>query len=120
MYAQSYPTTWEKPFGKELYVEHRNNIPLLVVLFTGAFASAFNESIVNVALVDIVAEFNIAPTTAQWLVTGYMAVTAVVMALMAFLMQRFSVRTLFFFAGACFVAGEALCMVAPAFPPPRS
>ena len=89
---------------------------MLVVLFIGAFASAFNESIVNVALVDIIAEFNIASTTGQWLVTGYMAVTAVVMALMAFLMQRFRVRTLFFFAGACFVAGEVLCMVAPTFP----
>lgn len=89
---------------------------MLVVLYAAAFVSAFNESIVNVALVDIMAEFGVASTTAQWLVTGYMAVTAVIVALMAFLMQRFRVRVLFAFAAVCFVAGEALCMVAPTFP----
>ena len=97
-------------------MENRKTLPMLAVLFAGAFVSAFNESIVNVALVDIIAEFGVASTTAQWLVTGYMAVSAVVMALMAFLMQKFRVRTLFFVAVACFVAGEVLCMVAPTFP----
>ena len=93
-----------------------NSMSMLVVLFVGAFVSAFNESIVNVALIDIMVEFGVASTTAQWLVTGYMAVTAVIVALMAFLMQKFRVRTLFFFASACFIAGEVLCMFAPNFP----
>ena len=96
-------------------MELKKSMPMLVVLYAAAFVSAFNESIVNVALVDIMAEFGVASTTAQWLVTGYMAITAVIVALMAFLMQRFSARALFFLAAACFVAGEALCMVAPAF-----
>ncbi|MBQ9001680.1 MAG: MFS transporter [Eggerthellaceae bacterium] len=97
-------------------MKERGNMPMLVVLYAAAFVSAFNESIVNVALVDIMAEFGVASTTAQWLVTGYMAITAVIVALMAFLMQRFRVRALFAFAAACFVAGEVLCVFAPSFP----
>ena len=89
---------------------------MLAVLYAAAFVSAFNENIVNVALVDIMAEFGIGPVEAQWLVTGYMAVTAVVVACMAFLMRRFSTRALFFAASACFVIAEAACIVAPAFP----
>ena len=50
-------------------MEKRSKLPMLVVLYAAAFVSAFNESIVNVALVDVVGEFGVASTTAQWLVT---------------------------------------------------
>ena len=97
-------------------MQQRNKLPMLAVLYAAAFVSAFNENIVNVALVDIMGEFAIGALEAQWLVTGYMAVTAVVVACMAFLMRRFSTRALFFTAAACFVVAEAACIVAPTFP----
>jgi len=97
-------------------VKQRETLPMFIVLYAAAFMSAFNENIINVALVDIMAEFSTTATTAQWLVTGYMAVMAIVVASCAFLLQRFPFRTLFFTAAACFVVGEALCLFAPSFP----
>ena len=68
---------------------------MLVVLYASTFVSAFNENLVNVALVDVMAELDVSSITAQWLVTGYMAVTALIVALTAFLVQRFRIRVLF-------------------------
>ena len=87
----------------------------LVVMYVAAFVAAFNENIINVALHDIMAAFSVSATTAQWLVSGYMIVTSIFTAIMAFLSGRFSTRKLLFFACGCMVAGEVLCLFAPSF-----
>lgn len=88
---------------------------LLVVMYVAAFVAAFNENIINVALHDIMAAFSVSATTAQWLVSGYMIVTSIFTAIMAFLSGRFSTRKLLFFACGCMVAGEVLCLFTPSF-----
>lgn len=88
---------------------------LLVVMYIAAFVAAFNENIINVALHDIMAAFSVSATTAQWLVSGYMIVTSIFTAIMAFLSGRFSTRKLLFFACGCMFAGEVLCLIAPSF-----
>ena len=87
----------------------------LAVMYVAAFVAAFNENIINVALNDIMGAFGVGATTAQWLVSGYMIVTSVFTAIMAYLSGRFSTRRLLFFACGCLVAGEVLCLVAPSF-----
>ena len=47
---------------------------LLSVLYGSAFIAGFNENLVNMALVSIMAEYGVDSVTAQWLVTGYMIV----------------------------------------------
>lgn len=84
-------------------------------MYIAAFVAAFNENIINVALHDIMAAFSVSATTAQWFVSGYMIVTSIFTAIMAFLSGRFSTRRLLFFACGCMVAGEVLCLVAPSF-----
>lgn len=66
-------------------------------MYIAAFVAAFNENIINVALHDIMAAFSVSATTAQWLVSGYMIVTSIFTAIMAFLSGRFSTRKLLFF-----------------------
>ena len=88
---------------------------ILVVMYVAAFVAAVNENIINVALHDIMAAFSVSATTAQWLVSGYMIVTSIFTAIMAFLSGRFSTRKLLFFACGCMVAGEVLCLFAPSF-----
>ncbi len=97
-------------------MNHTGAKPVLAVLYLAAFVSAFNENIINVALMDIMAEFSIASTTAQWMVTGYMIVTSIIVTIMAFLSRRFTTRALFFAGAACLVVGEAICMVAESYP----
>lgn len=87
----------------------------LAVMYIAAFVAAFNENIINVALHDIMDAFSVGATTAQWLVSGYMVVTSIFTATMAYLSSRFSTRRLLFFACGCLIAGEALCLVAPSF-----
>ena len=69
---------------------------ILVVMYIAAFVAAFNENIINVALHDIMAAFSVSAITAQWLVSGYMIVTSIFTAIMAFLSGRFSTRKLLF------------------------
>lgn len=88
---------------------------ILVVMYVAAFVATFNENIINVALHDIMAAFSVSATTAQWLVSGYMIVTSIFTAIMAFLSGRFSTRKLLFFACGCMVAGEVLFLIAPSF-----
>lgn len=90
-------------------------MPLLATMYAAAFVAAFNENIINVALVDIMGSFSVDAMTAQWLVTGYMIVTSVFTATMAFLSGRFGTRRLLAVACGCLVVGEALCLVAPSF-----
>ena len=67
---------------------------LLSVLYGSAFIAGFNENLVNMALVSIMAEYGVDSVTAQWLVTGYMIVATVVVTCMAFLYRRLPVSTL--------------------------
>ena len=88
---------------------------LLAVLFGTAFIASFNENIVNVALVDIMAEFSVDTVTAQWMVTGYMMVSAVITAVITFLMRRLTLRQSFFAGGIILALGSAIDFVAPNF-----
>lgn len=89
---------------------------VLPILYIAAFVAGFNENIMNVALVDIMAELEVSAATAQWLVTGYMMVTTVVVAISAFLYRRLGLRKLFF-AGVVFLAvGSLAAVFAPSFP----
>ncbi len=94
----------------------KNPKPMLAVLLATAFIAAFNENIINVGLTDIMAEFSLDAATANWLVTGYMIVTAIVVTAVAFLLRRFNLRTIFFGGATLFIIGSALAMMAPTFP----
>lgn len=90
-------------------------LPMLVVVYIGAFVASFNENIVNTGLVAIMSEFGVSSLTAQWLVTGYMVVTAVVVTFVGFLLKRYPVKLIFSFASAILLAGSVACALAPSF-----
>lgn len=93
----------------------KNVLPMLIVLYCGAFVAAFNENIINTGLMDIMTEFSVSSATAQWLVTGYMIVTAIIVTIVAFLLKRFSLKGVYTAAAGILVAGSLLCMFAPSF-----
>lgn len=82
-------------------------VPLLGVLYAAAFLAGFNENLVNMGLMSIMGEYGVDSVTAQWLVTGYMIASTVVVMCMAFFYRRFELRKLFF-------AGAVLCVVGSA------
>ena len=68
---------------------------LVLVMIAGCFLSTLNQTLLNVALSDLKATFNVEPTTIQWLATGFMLVNGILVPITAFLMKRFSTRQLF-------------------------
>ncbi|WP_026908023.1 MDR family MFS transporter [Paucisalibacillus globulus] len=88
---------------------------MLVVLFIGAFVSFLNNSLLNVALPTIMNDLGVDYPTVQWLATGYMLVSGVLIPASAFLIVRFTNRQLFITAMSIFTLGTALAAFAPNF-----
>ncbi|GAA4724711.1 DHA2 family efflux MFS transporter permease subunit [Brevibacillus fulvus] len=97
---------------------HQKKTPYLMIaiLFVGAFVSFLNNSLLNVALPSIMADLNIKDySSIQWLSTGYMLVSGILIPASAFLITRFSNRRLFIVSMAIFTLGTALAAFAPNF-----
>lgn len=65
---------------------------LLVVLIMGCFLSTLNQTLLNVALANLMDIFQVDAPTIQWLSTGFMLVNGVLVPITAFLMKRFTTR----------------------------
>src|SRR5690606_26390404 len=89
---------------------------MIAVLFVGAFVAFLNNTLLNVALPSIMAAFDIEDySTVQWLATGYMLVSGVLVPASAYLITKFRTRPLFFISMSIFVIGTALASFAPTF-----
>lgn len=88
---------------------------MLAILFVGAFVAFLNNTLLNVALPSIMKDFDVEASTVQWLATGYMLVTGVLVPASAFLITRFKNKTLFVTSMAIFTIGTALAILAPNF-----
>ncbi|KMY45954.1 MFS transporter [Bacillus sp. FJAT-27916] len=89
---------------------------MIVILFVGAFVSFLNNSLLNVALPSIMVDLKIDNySTVQWLATGYMLVSGVLIPASAFLITRFSNRSLFITSMLIFTLGTAMAAFAPNF-----
>ncbi len=93
----------------------KSAILMISVLFVGAFVSFLNNSLLNVALPSIMVDLNKDYSTVQWLATGYMLVSGVLIPASAFLIRRFSNRSLYITSMAIFTLGTALAAFAPNF-----
>lgn len=89
---------------------------MVAVLLTGAALSVLNQTSVSPMLPIIMGELTVTSPVAQWLVSGFSLVTAVVIPVTAYLMKRFSTRSVFFVSMGLFIVGCALCFLAPTFP----
>ncbi|WP_419158082.1 DHA2 family efflux MFS transporter permease subunit [Rossellomorea sp. BNER] len=84
-------------------------------MLLGAFVAILNQTLMNVALPEMMIDLEISANTAQWLTTGYMLVNGVLIPVTAFLIERFTTRQLFLTSMGLFAAGTLICAVAPDF-----
>lgn len=68
---------------------------IIGILVFSAFIATFNETILNVALNGLMGEIKVTAGTIQWLITGYMIVTSVMVPVTAFLIQSFETKHLY-------------------------
>lgn len=88
---------------------------LMPVMLLGSFLSILNQTILNVALPDLMTEFDIHATTVQWLITGFMLVNGILVPVTAFLMKRFTTRQLFLSSMGLLFVGTFISAIAPGF-----
>jgi len=105
----------EKKIIGESTEEQKPPYFMLIILFFGAFVSFLNNSLLNVALPTIMVDLNVDYSTVQWLATGYMLVSGILVPVSAFLVTRFTNRSLFITSMSIFTLGTILSAAAPNF-----
>ena len=93
----------------------KRNTRVIWLLLVASFIVILNETIMNVALRDIMLDLRIEASTAQWLSTAFMLTMAIVIPITGFLLERFNTRPIFIAAMSLFSAGTLLAGLAPDF-----
>ena len=109
--------TAEKNIKYEFLSEDPNakTLPIMVALIIGAFFAILNETLLNIALTTLMAEFDITLSTVQWVATGFMLVMAIVIPVSPLLMGWFTTRQLFIGTMVTFFIGTVVAALAPTF-----
>ncbi|GKU76919.1 MDR family MFS transporter [Paenibacillus sp. L3-i20] len=90
-------------------------LPILIALIIGAFFAILNETLLNIAFVELMNDLNVTYTTIQWLSTSYMLVVGILIPVTALLVQWFTTRQMFIGAMTLFSIGTLVCALSPGF-----
>src|SRR5699024_8015699 len=93
----------------------KKNLPLFIVLMSGAFITILNQTLLGTALPPIIEDLQLSESTAQWLLSVFMLVNGIMIPITAFLIDKFTNRDLFMTAMCLFTFGTLLCAIAPQF-----
>lgn len=93
----------------------RSAVLLIGVLLVAAFVVILNETILSVALPTLMADLDITAATAQWLTSGFLLTMAIVIPITGYLMQRFTLRSIYIAAMTLFTVGTLVAALAPGF-----
>src|SRR5699024_2341763 len=94
----------------------RSRTVLMAVLLSGAFAAILNQTLLATAIPHIMNDLKLDADVAQWLQSVFMLVNGIIIPITAFLINKFSTRTLFFTAMSLFGLGTLICGISPSFP----
>jgi EmrB/QacA subfamily drug resistance transporter len=84
---------------------------LFIIILSGLMITLLNQTVINVALPQIMSRLQIGAATAQWLSSGYMLAVGILIPVSAYLAKRFTYRQLFITAIALFTVGSLVCAV---------
>ncbi|MBX0358503.1 MDR family MFS transporter [Halobacillus sp. Nhm2S1] len=96
--------------------KHYNRKIILVTFMIGAFFAVLNETLLNIALTELMEVFGLDAPTVQWMATGFMLVMGVLMPVSALLIQWFTTRQMFIGVMTVFLAGTIIAASAMNFP----
>ncbi|WP_051353077.1 MDR family MFS transporter [Thalassobacillus devorans] len=81
---------------------------ILITFMIGAFFAVLNETLLNIALTELMVVFDLEAATVQWMATGFMLVMGVLMPISALLIQWFTTRQMFIGVMSVFLAGTII------------
>lgn len=97
---------------KQLYT---HPFRILIGPLLASFIGLYSEAALNIALPDLMVEFNVSATIVQWLTTGYILAIGIVLPLFGLAVRWFTTRQLAFSSITLFLAGALICAFAPNF-----
>src|SRR5690625_451603 len=95
--------------------DSKKNLPLIIVLLSGAFITILNQTLLGTALPLIMEDLHLTESTVQWLQSVFMLVNGIMIPVTAFLIERYTTRKLFLTAMSLFAFGTLMAAVAPSF-----
>lgn len=90
-------------------------VPISIALILAGFLCMLNETLLNMALKNLMVQFSISANTVQWLSTGYMLIMGISIPISAYLTQTYTTRQLFLSSVALFILGTIISGTAPVF-----
>lgn len=96
-------------------ITSKRDLSVIWLLLGAAFVVILNETIMGVAIPNLVTDLGITIAAAQWLTTAFMLTMAVIIPITGFLLQRFTTRQIFTAAMSLFSAGTLVSALAPGF-----
>lgn len=108
-------TTAAIPTATSADKTNSRDLGVIWLLLGAAFVVILNETIMGVAIPNLVDDLGITIAAAQWLTTAFMLTMAVVIPITGFLIQRFTTRQLFTVAMSLFSLGTLIAALAPGF-----
>ncbi|HWU45777.1 MAG TPA: MDR family MFS transporter [Humibacter sp.] len=91
------------------------NARIIWLLLIAAFVVILNETIMSVAIPELMLDFQVDARAGQWLTTAFMLTMAVVIPITGFLLQRFNTRSIYIAAMSLFSTGTLIAATAPIF-----
>ncbi|NBD27085.1 MDR family MFS transporter [Paenibacillus glycinis] len=89
--------------------------PIMASLLIAAFVALLAQTVLNVALPQMMVDLDVGESTIQWLSNGYMLVNGVLVPISAYFINRFTTRKLFLVASVTFAIGTTVCAVSGDF-----
>lgn len=98
-------------------MENKSDSKIIMTVFlVGAFFMILNETLLNIALQELMHYFDISRTTVQWMASGFMMIMGIVSPLSALMIQWFTTRRLFLGLLMIFIVGSFVAGFAVNFP----
>ena len=99
--ARNGTTPAEMPTGRAMWV-------MVALMFGSNLLASFNQSLMNIALDQVSADFHVTLSLANWMVLGFTIVAATTITMAASLLKRFGIRKVMMFGYAASLAGSLL------------
>jgi EmrB/QacA subfamily drug resistance transporter len=84
----------------------------LIAIIVGTFVAVLNNSLINIALPNLVNVFGSTTQTIQWVLTGYMLASAVVIPMSGSLGDKFGYKRIYLLSLSAFTLSSVLCGLA--------
>ena len=88
------PRTAAETAAQDQAHARRNNLAIILLLIS-VFVVFLNETLIGVAIPNIMADLGVTPSQGQWLTTAYALTMAVVIPITGYLLQRINTRPVF-------------------------